>query len=59
MGELKLKLAKRKQVLLSCSGVQTMADRVQVRRDAESTATPMGQLVYFIEFLTLTGVRSR
>jgi len=59
MGESKLKLAKRKEMLLTCAGVQTMAGRVQVRWDAESTATPMGQLAYFIEFLTLTGLWSR
>ncbi len=59
MGESKLKLAKREEELLSCAGVQTMAGRVQVRWDRESTATPMGQLAYFIEFLTLTGLWSR
>jgi hypothetical protein len=46
-------------MLLSCAGVQTMAGRVQVRWESESAATPMGQLAYFIEFLTLTGLWSR
>lgn len=32
---------------------------MQVRWDTESAATPMGQLVFFIEFLTLTGLWSR
>jgi hypothetical protein len=59
MGESKKKLARRKEMLLSCTGVQTMAGRVQVRWDVESTATPMGPLAYFIEFLTLTGLWSR
>jgi hypothetical protein len=59
MGELKLKRAKREEMLMSCAGVQTMAGRVQVRWDAESAATPMGPLAYFIEFLTLTGLLSR
>lgn len=59
MGESKLKLAKREEMLLSCAGVQTMAGRVQVRWETESAATPMGQLAYFIEFLTLTGLWSR
>jgi len=59
MGESKLNLSKGEEMLLSCAGVQTMAGRVQVRWDAESTATPMGQLAYFIEFLTLTGLWSR
>jgi hypothetical protein len=59
MGESKLKLAKREEMLLSCAGVQTVAGRVQVRWETESAATPMGQLVFFIEFLTLTGLWSR
>lgn len=59
MGESKLKLAKREEMLLSCAGVQTMAGRVQVRWESESSATPMGQLAYFIEFLNLTGLWTR
>ena len=59
MGESKLKLAKREEMLLSCAGVQTMAGRVQVRWESGSAATPIGQLAYFIEFLTLTGLWSR
>ena len=59
MGESKLKLAKREEMLMSCAGVQTVAGRVQVRWESESAATPMGQLAYFIEFLTLTGLWSR
>lgn len=59
MGESKLKLAKREEMLLSCAGVETMAGRVPVRWDSESAATPMGQLAYFIEFLTLTGLWTR
>lgn len=59
MGESKLKQAKREEMLLSCSGVQTMGGRVQVRWETESAATPMGQLAYFIEFLTLTGLWPR
>lgn len=45
-------------MLLSSAGVQTIADRVQVRWESES-ATPMGQLAYFIEFLNLTGLWGR
>ena len=41
MGESKLKLAKREEMLLSCVGVQTVAGRVQVRWETESAATPM------------------
>ena len=59
MGESKLKVAKREEMLLSCAGVQTMAGRIQVRWETESSATPMGQLAYFIEFLNLTGLWSR
>jgi hypothetical protein len=59
MGESKLKHAKSEEMLLSCSGVQTAGGRVQVRWESESAATPMGQLAYFIEFLTLTGLWSR
>lgn len=59
MGESKLKQLKRKEMLLSCTGVQTIAGRVQVRWETESSATPVGQLAYFIEFLTLTGLWTR
>ena len=55
MGEAKLKEAKGEERLLSCAGVQTPSGRVQVRWDADGAATPMGQLAFFIEFLTLTG----
>ena len=59
MGEAKLKLAQREEMLMSCAGVQTMVGRVQVRWETESAATPMGQLAYFVEFLNLTGLWSR
>ena len=58
MGESKLKRTQSDEMLLSCAGVQTPSGRVQVRREADSAATPMGQLAYFIEFLTLTGLWS-
>lgn len=38
--------------------IQTPAGRVLVCWSTESAATPMGQLVYFIEFLTLSGLWS-
>ena len=44
MGEAKLKALRNEETLLSCTGVQTMAGRVQVRWESESAATPMGQL---------------
>ena len=59
MGESKLKLTKREEMLMSCAGILTMAGWVQVRWETESAATPMGQLAYFIEFLNLTGLWSR
>jgi hypothetical protein len=59
MGEAKQKRAKAEEMLMTCAGVQTVGGRVQVRWESESAATPMGQLAYFIEFLTLTGLWSR
>lgn len=59
MGESKLMLSQREATPLSCAGVQTVAGRVRVRWEAGSAVTPMGQLAYFIEFLTLTGLWSR
>lgn len=59
MGEAKRKQSKQTEALISCAGVQTVAGRVQVRWESKSAATPMGQLAYFIEFLTLTGLWSR
>ena len=59
MGESKNKRDRDETMLLSCAGVQTAGGRVQVRWEQGSAATPMGQLAYFIEFLTLTGLWSR
>ena len=59
MGESKLKRTKSEEKHSSCAGVQTASGRVQVRWESASAATPMGQLAYFIEFLTLTGLWSR
>ena len=58
MGESKLKRLDAEEMLLSCAGVQTAGGRVRVRWEADGAATPMGQLAYFIEFLTLTGLWS-
>ncbi|MDD2775928.1 MAG: transposase [Gallionella sp.] len=59
MGEAKRKRSKQSEALNTCAGVQTVAGRVQVRWESKSAATPMGQLAYFIEFLTLTGLWAR
>jgi len=58
MGEAKRKAEQRAERLRSSAGVQTVGGRVQVRWESESAATAMGQLAYFIEFLTLTGLWS-
>jgi len=58
MGESELKRSRTEEMRSSCAGVQTAGGRVQVRWDVASAATPMGQLAYFIEFLTLTGLWS-
>ena len=58
MGESKLKRLHAEEMLLSCARVRTAGGRVRVRREADGAATPMGQLAYFIEFLTLTGLWS-
>lgn len=44
MGEAKRKLAKAREMLKSYAGVQTAGGRVRVRWEADSAATPMGQL---------------
>ncbi len=59
MGESRLEPVGAQERIASCAGVQTVGGRVQVRWESESAATPMGQLAYFIEFLTLTGLWSR
>jgi len=56
MGEAKLKRKQAEKRLLDCAGVHTPQGKVQVRWDTESSSTPMGQLVYFFEFLNLTGL---
>jgi len=59
MGESKRKRLEQEKRLQSCTGVQTMAGRVQVRWGTGNAATPLGQLAYFIEYLHLTGLWSR
>lgn len=46
MGESKLKRMRDEEMLLSCAGVQTAGGRVRVRWEADSAATPMGQLAH-------------
>lgn len=42
MGESRLKLARREEMLLSSTGVQTMAGRVQVRWESKGALGSMG-----------------
>lgn len=58
MGESKLKRLRALERVMP-GAVQTAGGRVQVRWESESAATPMGQLAYFIEFLTLAGLWER
>lgn len=59
MGESKRKLVKLQEMLATGGRLQTAGGRIQVRWESRSAATPMGQLAYFIEFLTLTGLWAR
>ena len=59
MGNAKLALERQQKSLVPSTEVQTAAGRVRVRWETDSASTPMGQLAYFIEFLTLTGLLSR
>jgi hypothetical protein len=59
MGEAKLKIKKVANAITEAIGVETNGGRIQVRWDADAATTPFGQLVFFIEFLTLTGLLER
>ena len=59
MGESRLKQLRVQQDLEASVGLQTAGGRVNVRWDDNRAATPMGQLAFFIEFLTLTGLWNR
>lgn len=58
MGESKLKRTRAEETLSTCVCVQTPSGRIQVRWESSNAATPMGQLAYFIEFISLTGLWS-
>jgi hypothetical protein len=59
MGEAKRRAKGAAGELARVLGVETVGGRVQVSWDAKSAATPFGQLAFFIEFLTLTGLYPR
>lgn len=56
MGEAKRRAQARQIEVAKSIGVQTAGGRIQVRWDKDSAATPFGQMVFFIEFLTATGL---
>jgi hypothetical protein len=56
MGEAKKReLAVRRQVV-EALGLQTAGGRIKVRWDANGQATAQGQMAFFIEFLSATGL---
>ena len=59
MGEAKLKVKREVKAITQAIVVETNAGRIQVRWDAEAATTPFGQMVFFIEFLNLTGLFER
>lgn len=56
MGEAKRRQSRTKLGVAQALGVETCGGRVQVRWDSEAATTPYGQMIFFIEFLTLTGL---
>lgn len=59
MGEAKRKGEKAIRAMSQAIGVETLGGRIQVKWDAKSTATPFGQMAFFIEFLMLTGLYAK
>ena len=59
MGEAKLKVKRSTKAGSQAIGVETSGGRIQVRWDTDAATTPFGQMVFFIEFLNLTGLLER
>ena len=59
MGESTRRVTREALAVVEALGVGTSGGRVQVRWDHGAATTPFGQLVFFVEFLTLTGVLDR
>lgn len=59
MGEAKRKARNALRAVENAIGVETPGGRIQVRWDGKASATPFGQMAFFIEFLMLTGLYSR
>ncbi|MBU2738782.1 hypothetical protein [Acidithiobacillus concretivorus] len=56
MGEEEKHLQKAIPEAVQAMIVDTLGGRIQVSWDKESAATPFGQLVFFVEFLEVTGL---
>ena len=54
MGEAKRKGEMAVKDVAQAIGVETMGGRIQVKWDTSSSATPFGQMAFFIEFLKPT-----
>jgi hypothetical protein len=59
MGEAKKRSDIAVREVIEALGVETIGGLVQVRWSKEGAATPFGQMVFFIEFLNLTGLYRR
>jgi hypothetical protein len=59
MGEAKRRREMSLKEVAQAIGVETMKGRIQVKWDSSSSATPFGQMAFFIEFLKLTGLYER
>lgn len=59
MGEAKRKRDMSLKEVAQAIGVETMKGRIQVKWDTSASATPFGQMAFFIEFLKLTGLYER
>jgi hypothetical protein len=59
MGEAKHKREMSVKEMGRAIGVETMHGRIQVKWDTSASATPFGQMAFFIEFLKLTGLYER
>nr|WP_298171134.1 hypothetical protein [Acidithiobacillus sp.] len=55
MGDDKIRMQKAIPAAIKTLIVDTLGGRIQVSWDKESSATPFGQLVYFAEFLQVSG----
>ena len=56
MGEAKRNRKQTQKDVMQAIGVETMGGRIQVQWDETASATPFGQMTFFIEFLKLTGL---